>query len=440
MYEDLIKSLIAPLVAVITAAVTSRLQGDTYEKWISVLVGATVWWSLLILYDLVFNRSKRKFTGEWIGLIEKDDNLYLSFFSIKYSWLTARYKLKGVSYSENGIFHSSWNSTWIEFKSEQEQVNYVYEGKVHQKSGLIGFGNLSFTTIGGSKRPLHGNGYFVDMGVVPIRCEYFFYKYDKALSTSLIGSQGLDTPEAIASFITIYKKNYPARIKQIYEDAPSPFHTGRMVKNRHPLLAVASRPSRSNLVSPFLEANHLKNVYRQGWLNNGIPAKKCESVADHSYSVALYALLISKLRNYSNSRTTKLVAMALLHDLGEIYAGDTVPGEISDAEKHIREFHGLSRIVSKFPKCSDWLLETWQEFSDQTSADAKLVKALDLLDMQIQACVYELNDYGDLSSFCSNVVDFEESGEGSDIIEIFKELHLIRHEIRGLKKRWSVVD
>ena len=39
------------------------------------------------------------------------------------------------------------------------------------------------------------------------------------------------------------------------------------------------------IIEVFYEFNHLKSLYRQGWLRTGIPKEQCETVAEHSLVV-----------------------------------------------------------------------------------------------------------------------------------------------------------
>ena len=51
----------------------------------------------------------------------------------------------------------------------------------------------------------------------------------------------------------------------------------------------------NDVISFYMQYNHLKNIYRQGWLKVRIGLEhkeKCESVAEHSFSMALLAITI----------------------------------------------------------------------------------------------------------------------------------------------------
>jgi len=77
------------------------------------------------------------------------------------------------------------------------------------------------------------------------------------------------------------------------------------------------------------DASNLKNIPRQGWIDK-LSITHPESVADHSYSMSIMAMIISDLENYDSE---KILKMVLLHDLAESKIGDFTPGQISKDEK-----------------------------------------------------------------------------------------------------------
>src|SRR5690348_3445079 len=87
-----------------------------------------------------------------------------------------------------------------------------------------------------------------------------------------------------------------------------------------------------SLIAAYYEFNQLKQLYRQGWLRRGVPALECETVAEHTFSMALLAMLIADA-HFPELDLTKVLRLVLLHDLGEIYTGDIVPADRIDAQE-----------------------------------------------------------------------------------------------------------
>ena len=151
------------------------------------------------------------------------------------------------------------------------------------------------------------------------------------------------------------------------------------------------------IVELFFEFNNLKSLYRQGWLHHGVPKDQCETVAEHTLGVTLLALLLAD-EHFPALDTAKLLRMGLLHDFGEIYAGDIVPGKMSLADKHELEKKSVERVLLRLPKGRDYLA-IWQEFEDGQTAEARFMKEIDRLEMALQASVYEHEKLGDLDAF-----------------------------------------
>jgi len=151
------------------------------------------------------------------------------------------------------------------------------------------------------------------------------------------------------------------------------------------------------IIEALYEFNHLKALYRQGWLRVGIPKEQCESVAEHSMGVTLLALFLAD-EVCPDLDKSKLILMGLLHDFGEIYAGDLVPGQLSLEEKRTLERESVEKVFSRLPKGKDYLA-IWEEFEDGETAEARFMKEIDRLEMAIQASVYEQEKLGNLSAF-----------------------------------------
>ena len=74
-------------------------------------------------------------------------------------------------------------------------------------------------------------------------------------------------------------------------------------------------------------------VQRQGWIDE-LSIKNSESVADHTYSMAIIGMVLSDSQKYN---TEKILKMILIHDLAESITGDFTPEQKSKEEKTILE-------------------------------------------------------------------------------------------------------
>ncbi len=168
-------------------------------------------------------------------------------------------------------------------------------------------------------------------------------------------------------------------------------------KNPRPPTDFAPRQT-SPLVRLYYEFNTLKQLYRQGWLERGIPPEECESVGEHVFGVALLGLLIAE-RHYPDLDAEKIVKIALLHDLGEVYAGDITPGDgIPPQEKRAAELSAIQKIFRDVPN-GETYIRLWKEYENGSSPEARLVKQIDRLEMALQASVYAHQGYENMQEF-----------------------------------------
>ena len=136
----------------------------------------------------------------------------------------------------------------------------------------------------------------------------------------------------------------------------------------------------------FKTAVNLKNISRQGWMDK-LSLKHPESVADHSYSMAIMGMIISDLGNYNSE---KILKMILLHDLAESEIGDYTPNQISKEDKIIIENNAYGKILSTLPESiKSQYAQIWNEYQDQESPESIIVHQIDKLEMVLQAKMYQ---------------------------------------------------
>ena len=130
---------------------------------------------------------------------------------------------------------------------------------------------------------------------------------------------------------------------------------------------------------------NLKNVQRKGWKNK-LDLKNPESVADHSYSMTLMALILSEIQGMN---TKKIVKMSLLHDLVESVVGDFTPDEITKSKKLDLENNAMQKILAELPdNLTEAYQQIWNEFQMRRSEESVFVHEMDKLEMAFQAKTY----------------------------------------------------
>ncbi|CAF1402271.1 unnamed protein product [Adineta steineri] len=136
----------------------------------------------------------------------------------------------------------------------------------------------------------------------------------------------------------------------------------------------------------LLYVGQAKRTFRTGWVLHGV--EKVESVADHMYRMAVMSLLLPTVAEESKVRCMKL---ALVHDLAESVVGDLTEFDgIPKSEKHRRESEAMLYLTSLLPAdVGREIFSLFNEYADQKTNEATLVKDLDIFDMLLQAYEYE---------------------------------------------------
>ncbi len=125
------------------------------------------------------------------------------------------------------------------------------------------------------------------------------------------------------------------------------------------------------------ELEKLKATHRT---NRTLDNYRFENSAEHSWQGAIMALVF---REYIPKEVNleKVMSMLLIHDLGEIYAGDTfIFDDVGKSDSYDRELESLKISLDKLPSDQqDFFLGLWQEFETGISVEAKYARVLDAL-------------------------------------------------------------
>lgn len=167
----------------------------------------------------------------------------------------------------------------------------------------------------------------------------------------------------------------------------------------------------------FLEhVGHLKQIPRTGWLHRGVPADRVESVADHSFRVALLAWLAAAADPTLDR--DRILKLALIHDLAESITGDLTPydpailtteanedarkqflngrhqpGSERSAEKRQAESIAFSSLIEELPAgLRTELAELWEELRQRRTPESQFVKQADRVETYLQSVEYQRLD------------------------------------------------
>ena len=133
---------------------------------------------------------------------------------------------------------------------------------------------------------------------------------------------------------------------------------------------------RISAMSDFmLQLDALKSVNRRTYINGG---ERVENSAEHSWHLAMACWAFAELLQ-DDFDVAKLIKLALVHDLGEIGAGDTFLYSSDRDKAHVKERESVKQIASHPGNPIGDIVELWEEQESGESKEAKLLKVIDRL-------------------------------------------------------------
>ncbi len=164
------------------------------------------------------------------------------------------------------------------------------------------------------------------------------------------------------------------------------------------------------LLDFFIKTGKLKKMPRRGWVLRKI--KNPETIAGHTFRTALMAWILGKKRKLNVER---LLKMALIHDLCEVYAGDTTPydsllpkdeKELEEVlkrlprfskkkkkklaeQKYQKEEEALRRLISELPpELKKEIKNLWTDYEKGLTPEGRFFNQADRLENLLQAMEY----------------------------------------------------
>jgi len=165
------------------------------------------------------------------------------------------------------------------------------------------------------------------------------------------------------------------------------------------------------LLNFFIEVGKLKKMPRRGWVINQI--KNPESIAEHIFRSAIMGWILGEIKGGIN--VEKLIKIALVHDLCEIYAGDITPYDsilpkskkklkelmktwprfaTNEEEKRIlgkykKEKKAFQKLTSKLPtKLKKEIMKLWLEYEKKLTPEGRFFHQADRMENFLQAYEY----------------------------------------------------
>jgi putative hydrolase of HD superfamily len=174
----------------------------------------------------------------------------------------------------------------------------------------------------------------------------------------------------------------------------------------------------------LLEVQSLDRVPRLGYAIRGVSDP--ESISEHCWHVLF--LVWSLAERIPEIDRTRALEIAIVHDLAELRTGDipmTASRYFPAGAKKAAEDAAIEEILAPLPARSR---DLYAEFQAGKSAEARLVKACDKLQLMVKVSAYEAWGSTGLKEFWNNSENFPDGGFPA-VRELYAELRR-RRELR----------
>jgi len=124
----------------------------------------------------------------------------------------------------------------------------------------------------------------------------------------------------------------------------------------------------------IVEVEKLKAVLRK---TRPVGLDRYENSAEHSWHVCLAALMLREFAN-EDIDIDRVIRMLLIHDLGEIDAGDQIVYADHTESRYQEERAGVTRVLAILPgDMAKEYLALWEEFEAGDTAESRYARAID---------------------------------------------------------------
>ncbi len=146
----------------------------------------------------------------------------------------------------------------------------------------------------------------------------------------------------------------------------------------------------------LMEIDKMKNVLRRNLIADG---SRRENDAEHSWHFAMAAMIFAEYSGKDKIDINRVIKMALVHDLIEVYAGDTFAYDKEGYEdKEKREQEAADKLFNILPEEQGKEFRTlWEEFEEIKTDESKYANSIDrfmplLLNYNTEGHTWRLRD------------------------------------------------
>lgn len=185
------------------------------------------------------------------------------------------------------------------------------------------------------------------------------------------------------------------------------------------------------------EIDKEKEIVRQTPLADG---SRKENDAEHAWHMAIMTMLLSEYSN-ENIDKSRTIEMLLIHDLVEVYSGDTYCyDEEGKKSQRQRELEAADKLFGMLPSDqAKYFRELWDEFEAEETAEAKFARSMDCIQpAMLNRCSGGLS-WLEHGVVVSQVLDRNKNtSKGSEVLWEYSKENFIRPAVKDGQLREDV--
>jgi putative hydrolase of HD superfamily len=160
------------------------------------------------------------------------------------------------------------------------------------------------------------------------------------------------------------------------------------------------------LLECCMELHALTKLRRTGWLLAGVP--EAESVGDHCFEAAVFAILLSKQEEVDVD-IGRVLQMLLFHEVAE--------ARITDLPRRSKDYMSQAKRLGETEAAKDILsgvaediIDLLEEMHQKKTVEARLAEAAEELQIIFRSMVYAKECRGDMSEYRRDVENYDDFG------------------------------
>lgn len=141
-------------------------------------------------------------------------------------------------------------------------------------------------------------------------------------------------------------------------------------------------------IKSYEAISKLKEIIRTGWITRNVEKAYQENDPSHIMQMFSLATAYFRLDETLDLDKEKVYEMILIHEIGELIAGDIAEGSKEHSSKHEKEKEAVIKIFSPI-KTGEHFIALWEEFEERKTKESQFVYQLDKIDPVLKAKVLD---------------------------------------------------